>query len=73
MLQDYLPSHQMSHHYFKIIDNGIFSKHLFFISASCGPVCNLRDDDTSWFPWIQVKTNIPKSGGKGQGYSVIVI
>lgn len=27
MLQDYLPSHQMSHHYFKIIDNGIFSKH----------------------------------------------
>lgn len=27
MFQDYLPSHQMSHHYFKIIDNGIFSKH----------------------------------------------
>lgn len=27
MLQDYLQSHQMSHHYFKIIDNGIFSKH----------------------------------------------
>lgn len=27
MLQDYLPSHEMSHHYFKIIDNGIFSKH----------------------------------------------
>lgn len=27
MLQDYLPSHQMSHHYFKIIDSGIFSKH----------------------------------------------
>lgn len=27
MLQDYLPSHQMSHHYFKIIDDGIFSKH----------------------------------------------
>lgn len=27
MLQDYLPSHQMSHHYFKIIDNDIFSKH----------------------------------------------
>lgn len=27
MLQDYLSLHQMSHHYFRIIDNDIFSKH----------------------------------------------
>lgn len=57
MLQDYLSLHQMSHHYFKIIDilETFSNWHLFFISASCGPVCNPRDYDTTWFPWIQVK------------------